>query len=409
MPLSEAFIRRYGNLTEKYLFYNGEVELRYNVKEHAYYLVTPKGLVRQDGCTSICHIIDKSEVLIAWACKMMGQKLIADIPKMQLPTGEVIVSQLKLEDFEVEVQKAKSAHKEKLEDAGAVGHSAHNWIESYIKSVLKEDESRKLELLANMPKDERASNCCIAALDWMRTHNVRWISTERKIYSRIYGYAGTMDGLCLVDSCDDIQCCPHAFKDRMTVSDWKTSNYLYMEFLMQTAAYQAAFIEMESCDNPHGELVTDRWVIRLGKDDGKFEPWHYEWEDFELHFQCFKDALALSRSARKIEEQIKERKDVARAEKKRVKEAAKKLKEEEIATERAEKKAKAKADREAALAKACPGAKRYKGLKKPRCNGGKPCESCLAKFAAVQGAKVTDVLTTVPSTCTIEVEVKGES
>ena len=100
---------------------------------------------------------------------------------------------------------------------------------------------------------------------------------------------------------------------------------------------------------------------------------------------------------------------MARAEKKRVKEAAKKLKEEELAAERAEKKAKAKADREAALAKACPGAKRYKGLKKPRCNGGKPCESCLAKFAAVQGAKVTDVLTTVPSTCTIEVEVKGET
>jgi hypothetical protein len=391
MPLSEAFIRRYGNLTEKYTFYDGQVELRYNVKDHVYLLVTPTGLVPQDGVTSICHIIDKSEVLIPWGCKMMGQKLIADIPKMQLPTGEVVIS-IKLEDFEIEVQKAKNAHKEKLEEAGAIGHVAHNWIEQYIKSVLKEDESRKLELLANLPKDERASNACIAALDWMRTHNVRWISTERKVYSRLHGYAGTMDGLCLVDSCDDIKCCPHAFKDRLTVSDWKTSNYLYMEFLMQTAAYQAAFIEMESCDNPNGPLVTDRWVIRLGKDDGKFEPWHYEWEDFEKHFQCFKDALALSRSVSGIEAQIKERKDVARAEAKRVREAAKKLKEEEIAAERAEKKAKAKADREAALKAACPGAKKYKGLKKPRCNKGNPCDSCLAKFAAVQGAKVTDVL-----------------
>jgi hypothetical protein len=402
VPLSEAFIRRYGNLTEKYVFYNGEVELRYNVKDHQYLLVTPNGLVPQDGVTSICHIIDKSEVLINWACKMMGQKLINEIPKMQLPTGEVIVSQQTLEDFEVFVQRAKKAHEDKLEEAGNIGHVAHNWIEQYIKSVLKEDESRKLELLANMPKDDRASNCCIAALDWMRTHNVRWISTERKIYSRLYGYAGTLDGLCMVDSCDDPKCCPHAFKDRLTVSDWKTSNYLYMEFLMQTAAYQAAFIEMECCENPHGPLVTDRWVIRLGKDDGKFEPWHYEWEDFEKHFQCFKDALALARSVRGIEAQIKERKDVARAENKRVREAAKRLKEEEIATERAEKKAKAKADREAALAKACPGAKKYKGLKKPRCNGGKPCESCLAKYAAVQGAKVTDVLTNVPSTGIME-------
>jgi len=32
----------------------------------------------------------------------------------------------------------------------------------------------------------------------------------------------------------------------------------------------------------------------------------------------------------------------------------------------------------------CKGHKRYKGIRKPKCNGGNPCEACLAKFEDVQ-------------------------
>ena len=371
MPLSEAFIRRFGNMTEKYTFFNGEVELRYNVKDHVYLLVTPHGLVAKDGVTSVCHVVDKSEVLIPWAVKMMAQKLIADIPKSVLPTGEVVVLQQLLSDFEIEVQKAKSAHKEKLEDAGEVGHIAHNWVEQYIKSVLKGDDSRKLELLANMPRDERASNGAIAALDWMQRHNVRWISTERKIYSRKHGYAGTLDGLCIVDSCDDLQCCPHPFKDRLSISDWKTSNGLYPEYRLQTAAYQQAH-EEES-----GEAVADRWIIRLDKVTAKFEAWHLEAEAFPGDFKAFLDALDLTRSIRTIKADIDARKDVQRTENKRVREEAKKLKEEAIAVEKAAKKAEKKAQLLAAKRVQCNKAKKYKGLKFPKCSPEGPCETCL--------------------------------
>ena len=80
--------------------------------------------------------------------------------------------------------RAKTAHKEKLEEAGAIGHIAHNWIEEYIKAILAKDLKKVEEVLANMPADERARNACVAALDWMNSHNVRWIGTERKpLYS----------------------------------------------------------------------------------------------------------------------------------------------------------------------------------------------------------------------------------
>lgn len=382
MPLSEAFIRRFGNMTEKYVFYNGEVELRYNVKDHVYMLVTPKGLAVQDGVTSICHIIDKSEILIPWGCKVMGIKLVVDIPKAVLPTGEVVVLQQTLADFELAVQKAKTAHKDKLEDAGEVGHIAHNWVEQWIKAVLKSDDSRKEELLANMPKDERASNGAVAALDWMQRHNVRWISTERKIYSRKYGYAGTLDGLCVVDACDDSQCCPHQFKDRLSISDWKTSNGLYPEYRLQTAAYQQAHQE-ES-----GEAVADRWIIRLDKVTAKFEAWHLEAEAFPGDLKAFLDALDLTRSIRAIKADIDARKDVQRTENKRVRVEAKKLKDEAAAEAKKAKKDAAQKAKSEALAIRCKKADKYNGMKKPSCG----CQTCEAKYATVQAAKVTDVL-----------------
>lgn len=30
--------------------------------------------------------------------------------------------------------------------------------------------------------------------------------------------------------------------------------------------------------------------------------------------------------------------------------------------------------------KACKNSKRYKGLRRPRCNGGRPCKACRVKF-----------------------------
>ncbi len=36
--------------------------------------------------------------------------------------------------------------------------------------------------------------------------------------------------------------------------------------------------------------------------------------------------------------------------------------------------------------KRCSNANRYQGLKKPKCNGGKPCLACKTKFKAVQSA-----------------------
>lgn len=356
----ESFIEKFNGYTEPYFFYNNTIELRYEPKEHIYYLFTGDEFIPQEGVTSVVHIIDKSDALIPWGCKMMAQKIFVNAPIITLPTGEKRIN-MSYEDFEKLVLEAKNAHKDKLEEAAEVGHIAHAWIEQYIKAVLKGDEARKLELLAKFPDDERARNCCVAALTWMQQHNVRWICTERKIYSKLYGYAGTMDGMALVDSCGDYLCCKHRFKDHLSVIDWKSSNYLYLEYLFQTAAYEQAHEEEFGVD------IQDRWVIRLGKDDGEFEPWHVEAEDFTKDFAGFLLALSLHRTVDDVKQRIKIRTTYIKS----------------------EIKARQKAERDAAMAIRCPKADTYKGTRKSKClENGEQCQACKKIYEDAQAAKI---------------------
>src|ERR1019366_6622312 len=74
--------------------------------------------------------------------------------------------------------------------------------------------------------------------------NVRWLKTEQKIYSLEHNYAGTMDGKALVDSCNDPACCSEQFKDSLSIIDWKSSNALHVEYILQVAgAYCHAEVE----------------------------------------------------------------------------------------------------------------------------------------------------------------------
>lgn len=348
----DSFIKRFGGFTEEYRFYSGEVCLRYDPKKHIYYLLTPEGdLEPQDGVTKTCHVIDKSEMLVPWACKMMAMKLMKSVP-IDPETGHV--SDMSMNYFSDLVHAAKSAHRDKMEDAGTVGHAAHGWIENFIKAILA-----GLAYAADFPEDERAVNCIKAALKWMEAHKVRWVCTERKIYSRKHKYAGTMDGLAWVSSCDDPLCCPHKFLDRLSIIDWKTSNFTYPEFAMQVGSYRAAYVE------EMGEPVEDCWVIRLGKENGEFDPWHIEQEDSDENFRMFLTCLDLTRSMRKLKQRMKDKQE-------RLKEAAKE---------------EARLQKESDLLNRCKGFDKYKGIRKPTCGNGEGCKACFAKYQEVQAKK----------------------
>lgn len=323
-------------------------------------------LVLQNGVTHVCHIIDKSKALMPWAVKMALEKMkrLLAARGFIVPVGadDNLVQSMPLL-FEAVLDEiitsAKRADKESLHAAAETGHIAHDWIEQYIKALLAGADERRLELLAKLPLDERAANACIAACVWMWRHNVRWIATERKAFSLEHGFAGTMDGLAWVDSCDDPCCCPSKFCDRLTLVDWKTSNYLYLEYLLQTAAYQHAHQEET------GEHIEDRWIIRLGKEDAEFDPWHMEGDElFVQDFRAFLNALALYRSVDALNDRISSVQAEKTARKREI----------------------AKAEREALNLIACPVSKTYLGKRKKKgCNGSDTmCLACSNKFAGGQ-------------------------
>lgn len=293
-------------------FYNGSVILRFCDKRdgkqvHEYYRQTPEGYSLTTGVTTACGIIDKSLYLMPWACKAMALKLLRTIPRGN--DGRITI----LPDlFEELVRQSKSAHKEILVDAGDIGQAAHYWIEVSIQRALVENNGF-VETLTDPPsQDERVLSCGKAALDWMHRHSVKWLKTEKKIYSKKYDYAGTMDGLALVDSCDDPACCAKMFFEELSIIDWKSSNHLNTTYLYQTAAYEQAEREETGAD------IKSRWILRLGKEDGNFEPWYAT--NFEADFQAFLYCLFLMRAHRDAEERLAEAKKQRTQRKRRKKE-----------------------------------------------------------------------------------------
>jgi hypothetical protein len=314
-----SFLDKFGGpAMTSYFFYDNTVELRFDKESWTYYLVGPLGeLTAQYGVTGTVKIIDKSMMLVPWAAKMVVEKLLRIIPTRTTPEGTVVVPEMPLEEFTRWALDAKGAHKEKLEDASTVGHEAHGCLEESIKHAIIADSEKIVRKLVALPFEIRAESCSSAGLKWMQAHNVRWQSTEKKIYSREHKYAGTLDGLAIVDSCNDPTCCKYYFKDCLTVIDWKTSNALRLEYILQVAAYIYAYQE------EHGVKIMRCFILRLGKDDGEFESLQLDREDIFHGFEGFLACLELLKCVDTVNERWKANKLYKKEVQKKVREDAK--------------------------------------------------------------------------------------
>src|ERR1039458_7360281 len=202
----EAFIQKHGHVTEEYKFYNGTITLRFNKEDWRYFRVAELGnLLPVNGITNVVGIIDKSHMLTPWAAKMAIQKLLRIMPT-EMVEGIIRIKPLTFEEFTVIALESKGAHKEKLDEACDIGHIAHKCLEDSINFALANDPEKIVRQLLNVPTDELAANAALSGFNWMQAHNVRWLETESKVYSLEHNYAGTMDGLCICDSCNDKAC-----------------------------------------------------------------------------------------------------------------------------------------------------------------------------------------------------------
>jgi hypothetical protein len=249
--------------------YGGDVHLEFDDKAHAYFW-REKGLPVA-GVTSILSVLNKP-ALVQWAANCAAEYIANAYVAARENGGE-----LEPTAFLSLCQEAKTAHRKLSSEATDIGSAVHAFAEKVL-----------IDRRASLPSDEKAAKGCAAFLDWFHAHKVEPIHVERMVFSRRWYYAGTVDMFGRLD-------------DELCVLDFKSSSGLYLEMILQLAAYSVA-LEEET-----GERIDIGWIVRLDKRTGKCQPYRIPLTDRE------KDAWLRVREAHQMIGKIEEQLDGLRA------------------------------------------------------------------------------------------------
>ena len=140
------------------------------------------------------------------------------------------------------VDKAKNKTEEIKKDAGLIGTVVHGLIEDFLKNKKIPNQS-----------DKKVINCWNLFLDWWNTQEYEVVELEKKIFSKKYNYAGTLD-LVLKDK-----------KGNLVLADIKTSNSISFDYALQLNAYRQAYEEETN------NKISKGLIIRLPKTTGNIE------------------------------------------------------------------------------------------------------------------------------------------
>lgn len=239
--------------------YGGKVIHRFHTKGHQHWVSKDGGkkFVRKTGVTSYLNIKDKSTPLLKWS-----QGMTLDFLMDTLARGGVI--------DELKAIEAVIQHELYLQESTDIGKEIHSWCEFYIRHQLKEKGYEKMPSVPEYPEAITGVN---AFLSWIDEHKVKFLSTERAVYSMRYDYIGIMDFEAVIDG---LHC----------MGDFKSSNGLYNSVRMQTAAYAAADEEQRASDKKF-KGYDGRYALRLNKYTEK------EYIKRETRKKQIKDAIAV--------------------------------------------------------------------------------------------------------------------
>ena len=211
--------------------YGGKVVVRFHPSNHAYWVSTDSGKTfkRKTGVTTYLGIKDKSTALGKWQ-----QQITADFLLAKIEAGVKIDVDLALE--------AAVQNDVQRDSAADIGKLIHSWAEATIRKELKLTKE-----VPDMPDFPEAVTGANAFMEWREAHKIKFVSTERVVYSRKHDFVGQMDFEAVVDG-------------ELCMGDFKSSTGLYNGVRMQTAAYAEA--DMEEAGK---RKYAGRWAVRLSK------------------------------------------------------------------------------------------------------------------------------------------------
>ena len=247
--------------------YGGEVLIDFFPDSHRYKLAGERTyLISATACTGI---IDKSRFLIPWAVGLAGTYLKQFIENYEH-------SQISPEELLPVIDEALKQHAVKKEEAASIGGLVHSWVESFAQAHI--NGTPMPEVADDL--DERVLNGINAFLDWYESHKVKFLESERMVYSKKHGFVGITDAIAEVDGLK-------------LLLDWKTGKGIYNEFLYQVAGYRLAYEEENG-------KIDGAIIIHFDKETGNFDKKEISEEEHNKNFPVFLACLSIKQREKEL-------------------------------------------------------------------------------------------------------------
>lgn len=171
------------------------------------------------------------------------------------------------------------------EKAADIGTCAHGMVELSIcgKSASEIDDYVKATL-ADPEMQLKAYSAFGAYESWAKNFKVKIIEQELQLVSERHRYGGTLDAMGLIDN-------------QLVLLDWKTSNSVYSDYLIQLAAYRNLWEE----NFPDKPITGGFHLLRFAKEHGDFA--HHYFPNLDNAWRQF----LLFREAFEIDKELKKR------------------------------------------------------------------------------------------------------
>jgi hypothetical protein len=153
--------------------------------------------------------------------------------------------------------------RETRDAAADAGTLAHLMVEHDIRQLPEPDLSGYAPELV-----EKASSSFLAYLEWKDQTKLRPLLTEIPLISKRWLFGGTLDAVIL--------------NDKVALLDWKTSNAIYQDNIIQLGGGYSILWEESYPDKP----VTGGYhMLRFSKEEGDFA--HHAWQNLDLAKEQF--------------------------------------------------------------------------------------------------------------------------
>lgn len=169
---------------------------------------------------------------------------------------------------------------DKRDEAADSGTLAHSMVEAHIKG-----EEFTIPEGTPVPVVEQAEGAFRSYLSWAEMTKLEIIDQEMQLVSEEYQFGGCPDAIGVIGG-------------KLCLVDWKTSNGVYPDYLIQLAAYRQLWEE----NHPDRPITGGFHLCRFAKTDGDFAHHHYPdlseaWEQFKLFRRAYEIDKALKKRA----------------------------------------------------------------------------------------------------------------